>query len=1180
MNTLINDALKSDILENAPVIIAFHNDQQNIVWANRAYREAAKGSLEEPEKDKCYAAWGLDKRCRNCPVTEALNTGEPAEAELTPENQDHWPRSQGSWLARAVPVKNDAGQIIGAVETAFEITERKKAELVKLQDREQRFRSIFEQAGDVILFMDSNGVIKDCNPEATTILGYQPEELQGKNLADLIFSENMDFQFMQPGQTSQRDSVRFERQLCCKDGSKRIAEESLVQLHTGDFLAIFRDITERKRVESELAKERNLLKTIIDNIPIMITRYEPDSNMLYLNKEFERLVGWTTEEVQHIDMMEKVYPDPEYRQEVWDYMQKATSEWKEFHVQAKNGATIESEWSNIILEDGTQVGIGIDVRERKRAEEALQESEAKYRALYVNAPLPYQSLDDNGYILDVNPAWSRTLGYQRQEVVGTYFGEFLHKDWEPHFENNFPKFKYSGYVKDVEFMIRHKDGNYLHVSFEGCIGYDPNGNFGQTFCVFKDITQQKQAEKALRVSEETFSKVFQNAPLMMTISTVREGRYQEVNDAFVKTSGFSREMAIGASSIELGFIPPESRNRMMELLHSQGRIRELELELIRAGGEKMHCLYFGELIDIGGETRLLSIISDVTERKFLEEQQRFLQQRLHSQWKVAQLTEATHQELCDLALEEIQALSNSRDSFFGFLSKDESTMIIHSWSKITMSHCSVAEKLIYFPVPKAGLWAQAVTDRAPLVVNDYSGKHSRKQGLPEGHVAIENLLAVPILRQGKVVAIAAVANKPTLYNDDDVKQIEAFVSNILLLLDKRRAEDSLLSAKNQAEAANRAKSEFLANMSHEIRTPMNGIMGMLQIVHDTTLNEEQREYIDMALASTKRLNLLLNDILNLSRIEAGKMEIKEETFLISEITKRVRDLFCQVAKENGNNISVSIDQHTPEKLIGDATRLTQILFNLVGNAVKYTQQGRIEVAIKPLPYAQSGAKRVLFTVSDTGKGIPDHMMGQAFEAFTQADDAASPYARQFEGAGLGLSLVKRLAHLMGGSICIDSQEQGGTNVYVSLPFKLADELSELSNEEEECAASHTHSGYHVLIADDDLLSRKTAQKILENAGYRVRLAQDGQKALQLLEQEPFDLVLVDVKMPVMNGVEATQCIRKKESAVRSIPVIGMTAYAMSGDKTHFLEAGMNDYISKPIDKQELLSIIDRNILSS
>lgn len=245
------DTIQAQILENAPVIIAFHDTGQNILWANKAYRDATGASLEEMRGKQCHLVWKLQERCSRCPVTKALETGRFVEAELVPETQKNWPKSQGCWLARAMPIKDLQGQIIGVVEAAFEITERRKAELGKLQENEDRYRSIFEEAGEGIFLMNSEGYITDCNPAACNMLGYQPDELLQLRMADLISSPHHAKCSCLTDDALHNRNVRIERELLCKDKSRRSTEEILVRLHTGEYLAMFRDITERKQAEEE-----------------------------------------------------------------------------------------------------------------------------------------------------------------------------------------------------------------------------------------------------------------------------------------------------------------------------------------------------------------------------------------------------------------------------------------------------------------------------------------------------------------------------------------------------------------------------------------------------------------------------------------------------------------------------------------------------------------------------------------------------------------------------------------------------------------------------------------------------------------------------------------------------------------------------------------------------------------
>ncbi|MFO7876413.1 MAG: PAS domain S-box protein [Desulfovermiculus sp.] len=254
------DTIQAQVLENVPVIIAFHDTQQNILWANKAYRDATGASIEEIRGKQCHLVWKLMERCSNCPVTKALETGRFAEAELIPENQKSWPKSQGYWLSRAMPIKDEKGQTIGVVEAAFELTERRKAEIGKLKESEDRYRSIFEEAGEGIFLMDSEGYIRDCNPTACNMLGYQPNELLQKRIADIISSADHNECFFFTDDASQKTNVRLERELLCKDGSSRSTEEILVRLHTGEFLAMFRDITERKQAVEE---RENLQKQLL-----------------------------------------------------------------------------------------------------------------------------------------------------------------------------------------------------------------------------------------------------------------------------------------------------------------------------------------------------------------------------------------------------------------------------------------------------------------------------------------------------------------------------------------------------------------------------------------------------------------------------------------------------------------------------------------------------------------------------------------------------------------------------------------------------------------------------------------------------------------------------------------------------------------------------------------------------
>ena len=401
-----------------------------------------------------------------------------------------------------------------------------------------------------------------------------------------------------------------------------------------------------------------------------------------------------------------------------------------------------------------------------------------------------------------------------------------------------------------------------------------------------------------------------------------------------------------------------------------------------------------------------------------------------------------------------------------------------------------------------------------------------------------------------------------------IRNVRHVLCFLLDITERRRMEEDLRRARTEAETAAEAKSEFLANMSHEIRTPLNGVLGLSSLLEDTTLPESVREVGKLVRTSGEMLRRVLDDVLDFSKIESGKLELENEAFSLRESLEWSLGIYQKAAHDKHLKLRLEIDGAVPEHVVGDSTRLRQVITNLISNAIKFTEHGSIEISVAVgEEKKEPGAFWLSFAVTDTGIGIPADRIGRLFQSFSQVDASTS---RRFGGTGLGLAICKRLVEMMGGEIAAHSSPGVGTTLSFQIPVGVA------ALKDPPIGKSATLAiPKRVLVVEDNVINRVVIQRMLERLGHRVELVTDGNAAIQQVTEIHYDLLLMDVNMPGLDGLQTTRQIRGLPPRHANVPIIALTASAMMNDRRNCLEAGMNDYLSKPISIEALRAAIDR-----
>ena len=919
----------------------------------------------------------------------------------------------------------------------------------------------------------------------------------------------------------------------------------------------------------------DLYRITFERMGVGICHGTLDGRIIRVNAALRDFLGYPEDELKTLTFREITHPDD--LDEDWRNMKRLIRGERDKYVMEKrylrrDGAVVWGRLTVSLVRDADGlpshfIAVVEDIDEAKRTEAALRASEAFTKSIVESSRDCIKVLDWDGVIRYMSSGGQELMGVEDlSDVLGKSYPDF----WSGNERmaaleaiagaraGNTVRFK--GFLPTLRGVHRWWDVVISPIR-------DEAGKVTQLLAVSRDITGRLRTETLLEETQRTahvggWELDIDSGKITWTAEL---HRIHEVGDDFIPTLDNA-----------LGFYQPDSRRRLKAAIQktiSSGEPFDMELALVSARGNAFWGRAIGRAITEGGRiTRLSGTFQDITDRKRAETD-REREARVNATLANLARTMLGNPGLDEISVRALDAArhhTGSRHGFAGYIDVDTGHLVSPTLTRDIWTSCEIPDKQFVFS-QFDNLFGRVIQSGRSILAND-PGNDPRSVGVPEGHLPVERFLSAPALLAGEVVGQVAVANPDLDYTEADLAVVERLASLYALAILRKRNEAALKAARDSAEAANQAKSRFLANMSHEIRTPMNAIMGMTDLTLDTGLTGEQREYLETVRGAAAHLLSLINDILDLSKIESGRLELHPAPFRLRDSVEEMLRTLCVRVEEKGLRLSHRIAPAVPERVTGDAGRLRQVIYNLVANAIKFTDAGEIRVVVDPGP-----ENTVTFSVADTGIGIPLEAQVSIFDPFRQVDGTPR---RSAGGTGLGLSIARHLVRSMGGEITVDSLPCRGSTFTFTIPLPPAEESDPSAAgpappEPEPAPEADAVGPLSVLLVEDNPVNQRLAVILLERMGHTVTTADTGRAALDRLEGASFDLVLMDVQMPEMDGVEATARIRAAEPPNRHLPIVAMTAHAMKGDREQLLAAGMDDYIAKPISPEAIADALAR-----
>ena len=795
--------------------------------------------------------------------------------------------------------------------------------------------------------------------------------------------------------------------------------------------------------------------------------------------------------------------------------------------------------------------VGRAIRLQQRHAGELLAGQQLMRAVFESAGVGISIADPGGRFLQTNRKWAEFLGHTPEEMLGLGNRDITHPDDLAESSRNMARLlagEVGSFVQEKRYL--HKDGQVVWGLLSVSPMLDDQGRVASLIGIVADLTERKRMETELLVAKERLSIATQGAGVGIWDLDLATGT-EVWDDESCRIYGLSRQAIRGAHAAWLECLHPVDRPMVLAAQEDALAGRQdyaPEFRIVWPDGSVHHIKAAARILrdPEGVPLRMVGINLDITARKLAEEKVR--QGMVRLQTIIANLHSGVlvvgqdgriehinpfFCDLMDLPGRPEDLIGLDRERFFAVLrpSLTEPEAYIRRTQEIVAAGVPCHDEVV-------------ITRQGRIHLRDY----------------------LPIVVDGVVTG--------RIWAQRDITELKATEQE---LLDNRKALESLnqdlKERTSQAEAANRAKSDFLANMSHEIRTPMNGILGLSHLALRTELTAKQRDYLNGIQNASRLLMGVLNDILDLSKIEAGKLDLEHRPFDLGGVFGQVEGVLAPRAREKGLALAFELPSGVPRLLVGDELRLGQVLLNLASNAVKFTDHGSVTVAAAVAGGGQ-GRPVLGFRVEDTGPGIEAEVLSRLFQPFSQADSSTT---RKFGGTGLGLAIVKRLVDLMGGTIAVTSDPGRGSVFSFTVPLAAqapGGAAAAFGALDPQDAHPAVPGHGRILLAEDDEVNLQIATEIMQEAGFQVDCARNGQEAVAqaLAPGASYDLILMDIQMPVVDGLEATVELRR---AGVTLPIIAMTAHAMAAEQKRCLDAGMDGHLTKPFEAADLLAVLGR-----